>query len=116
VQTGLNWVSEIKLQVADQYAASAEWPSIGEDAIDVGASPYVDGIYVEQGSVVVRFGRDASPVIAGRSVAVTGGIDEAGEVVWTCGNAAVPEGVQPAPGATGSDIPDRYLPSSCRAP
>jgi Tfp pilus assembly major pilin PilA len=115
VASGLAVAAGAKVQVEEQYAASNDWPTLGEEEFDVSASPYVDGVYVEDGSVVIRFGGNANDIISKQSVALSGGVSEAGEFVWTCGNAPTAEGVQVAPGPAGSEIPDKYLPTYCRA-
>ncbi len=115
VMSGLTAAAEAKTKVAEAYAANTEWPSFAEGSFDVTLTPYVDSLSVDNGSVVIVYGRNADEAIANQSLMLTAGVNEAGEVIWVCGNAPVGDDVQVAPGPAGSEIADKYLPASCRA-
>ena len=85
-------------------------------------SDYVESLQIVDGRIDLRFGVEASPAIAGRTLSLTPFETAAQEIVWVCGNRVPGPGLQPLGFANGSrrsiqvlsNIQPRYLPSNCR--
>jgi type IV pilus assembly protein PilA len=116
VVEGLNLATQAKLAVVERYADEQTWATIEPEAFDLASARCVESIVVDQGSVVVRYGRGANPAIAEQALAIGAGLETDGSVVWACGAAPHAPDVQPGPGPVGSDLPTKYLPQNCRGP
>jgi type IV pilus assembly protein PilA len=112
VTEGLVLAAASKAAVAEQYARDGTWPSIPASAPS--NAQFVSSIEVQDGTVLVTFGRRANGLIAGKALAIAPGVDGAGEVVWACGDVAHADGVTAGPGPAGSEVPPKYLPRNCR--
>jgi type IV pilus assembly protein PilA len=112
---GINLASGPKAAVAEYYAQKGEWPADGEAAgLEPITGRYVDSVTVENGTIIIAYGGRANPKIAGQRLAVSPGVTSSGDVVWMCGEHAVPDGVTRGPGPHGSDVAPKYLPANCR--
>lgn len=115
VAEGLSLAASAKASVAEYYAQNKDWPS---DASTTGVQPihgnYVKSVTVANGSVVITYGGRANSQLVDQRLILIPGAREDGSIVWTCGEKAVPEGVDLAPGPQGADMPPKYLPSDCR--
>jgi type IV pilus assembly protein PilA len=82
----------------------------------------LDSIEVVDGRIELRFGKEAHPALASRTLSVTPFETVDGAVVWVCGNRVPGAGLEPLGFASGgrqavqvvTQIEARYLPSSCR--
>lgn len=114
ITEGLNLASSVKAAVAQSYAAQGAWPvdlqDAGIDAEDL-SGKYVESIEVRDGAVFILYGKDAHPLIAGRSLALQPSSAADGDVTWSCGYAADSLGDV---AAGGTDVASKYLPSACR--
>jgi len=127
VVEGINMAAMAKAPIVDAFLNSGEAPA---DRPSAGMSPlppdtmgkYVQSVDVADGSVVVTFGGEANAVIAGRTFTLTP--YETGNlgVVWRCGTAPAPAGLNPMGTFGGGNqttyipptVPDQYLPATCR--
>ncbi len=127
VAEGIRVATSAKGSIVEAYVDRGEAPV---DRAESGMSPnpgdtegnYVSSVIVENGRVGVTFGNNASVQIAGLIVYLTPYETPDGSVVWRCGAAAEPAGLQPmgtsgggvAASYAASTVDDRFLPSSCR--
>jgi Tfp pilus assembly major pilin PilA len=115
VTEGLVLAAPVKEAVAIAYAESESWPA---DLMEAGLEgeefrgTYVDSIEVRDGVVLIQYGDAAHASIAGGTLELRPASSSSGDVRWSCGYAETPID---AP-ATLTDIPAKYLPSSCRSP
>ncbi|HET9472757.1 MAG TPA: pilin, partial [Steroidobacteraceae bacterium] len=116
VTEGLNLASQAKLRVADYWQRNSAWPQQADLGSEAPIGKYVTSVEVDTGSVVITYGNAANSNIAGKRLVLLPGLSNDGELVWACANAPLPEGVRAGDGPYGSEVPDKYLPSACRAP
>jgi type IV pilus assembly protein PilA len=116
VVEGLNLASPLKAEVVEFWAQHHRWPEQADFGDEMPRGKHVESVGVAAGSVVIRYGNQAHENIANLRVALTPGVTADGDIRWTCGNASMPDGVEPAGGPSGSDLPNKYLPANCRAP
>jgi hypothetical protein len=124
VSEGLNMAAAAKTAVAEAYLSSSRAPvsrpSAGMTANATDSQGrYVESIDVIDGEIIIRFRPDADGVIASQAVHLVPylGSDRSGSgIVWVCGRATPPAGLEPLGGATpgGTTVPPQYLPSGCR--
>ena len=129
VAEGINMVAFGKASIADAFLNSGEAPATRESA---GLSPtpadtngkYVESVDIVDGTLVVEFGHEANTAIHGLTVTLTPYETAELGVVWACGAADGPSGLQPmgtAGGGNAADpadpvttVPLHYLPTTCR--
>ena len=121
VADGLLKASAHKAAVAEAVASGATFEEISSESIELpgtASSEYVEAFDVQNGVVVVVYGGKANPRIVGKQVILMPGVGADGELVWVCGYAPVPKGVTPAidEHEQYTDVPAKYLPSTCRVP
>jgi type IV pilus assembly protein PilA len=115
VTEGLNLASAAKAGVAEYWAQNGTWPEHADIMESSPSGKYTTSVQVDGGSVVITYGGQANTHISGKRLALMPGIASEGHVVWICGNAEVPSGVEASGGPQGSEVANKYLPSSCRA-
>jgi type IV pilus assembly protein PilA len=116
VTEGLNLAGPIKAEVAEHYAKTGSWPEQADLSGAVPSAKYVSQIVVKGGSVIIVYGNFANAKLQKQGLALAPAVSAQGDVVWLCGNRKAPPGMtRTANGPAGSDIPDKYLPSTCRA-
>jgi Tfp pilus assembly major pilin PilA len=115
VTEGLNMAADVKGQVAEFWGEQQRWPDQGDLGEQMPSGIYVESVGVAAGSVVIQYGNRAHKNIAKLRIALTPGVTAEGDIRWSCGNASMPDGIQPAGGPSGSDLPNRYLPANCRS-
>jgi hypothetical protein len=84
---------------------------------------YVVSVDINDGAIVVTYGNAANAAIGGRTVTLTPYETPELGVVWRCGAAPAPPGLNPLGTAAGanpatyiaSTVPAHYLPPTCRA-
>ncbi len=126
VTEGLSLATGIKTAIADYYANTGQFPVAGvttaASAQGLGFTGIVQGKYgtadVAAGGVI-QITYDQAQVnqkINGQILGIAAGGSPNGDLIWVCGNAAVPAAAtNPKPAATGTTITNsQYLPSSCR--
>ena len=128
VAEGLQLVASIKIRVAEDFQNDGEAPV---DRADAGLSPnatdssgnYVTGVDVDNGVIVVTFGNSANALIAGLTVTLTPHETNNLGVVWRCGDAPAPLGLnlmgQSGGGNTAAyivpTVPPQFLPRICKS-
>jgi type IV pilus assembly protein PilA len=115
VTEGLNLASTVKADVAEFYAQNQRWPNQDDLVDQLVSGKYVESVVVVSGSVVITYGEAANPTIKGQALALHPSADQSGDIFWACGNASTPHGLTASEGPSGSDVPDKYLPSACRS-
>jgi uncharacterized RDD family membrane protein YckC/Tfp pilus assembly major pilin PilA len=119
VTDALTSASTYKAVIAESIANGAAWEDITTESLGPGAqanSKYLQSSEVYGGVIVLTFGQNASSVIAGKQLVLVPGMAGDGSVVWTCGYAKAPYGVELAldEHTKYTDVPSKYLPSACR--
>jgi len=127
VAEGLSMAAVAKGPVADAFFNDGEAPANRAEtamtplATDT-SGKYVTSVNVVDGVVVVTFGNDANATITGQTVTLMPYETADRTVVWRCGRAPAPAGLNPLGTANGGrtaayiapTILDRYLPGTCR--
>lgn len=119
VTEGLNLAAIAKASVAEYYAMNGKWPAnLGEAGVErIPDGRYVRSIIVNKGTIIVRYGAQAHPSVAGHRLTLRPIVDAQENVIWTCGYREGMAGADPASGAASphkTNIAQRYLPSACR--
>jgi uncharacterized RDD family membrane protein YckC len=120
VSEGLSAARPYQHAVADAIKAGRAWDEIDSASLELPLetqSPYVQSIEVAGGAIAVSYGGEAASGINPAQLALVPALNAAGEVVWTCGYAPVPENTEAAldEHEQYTDVPERYLPTRCRA-
>jgi len=127
VAEGINMAGHAKTPIVDAFLQRGAAPSnraqagMTANASDTNGK-YVQSVNVVNGVVVVTFGVDANIQIANLTATLTPYETADLSVVWRCGNALPPPGLQPmgtSGGGTAAtyiapSVPNQYLPASCR--
>jgi len=127
VAEGLSMAANAKTPVADAFVQSGAAPA---DRVAAGLTPnaedtqgkYVSSVAVENGVVTVTFGNDANALIMDATVSLTPYETDGLGIVWRCGSAPAPDGLEPMGTVGGVNVaeyvsptlPREYLPTSCR--
>jgi len=127
VTEGLNMAALAKTPIMDAFLNDGEAPA---NRTEAGLTPnatdttgkYVTGVAIANGVLTVTFGFEANAQIAGLNFTLTP--YETGNlgIVWRCGTAPAPAGLNPMGTSGGGNtavyapptVPPQYLPSSCR--
>ncbi|MDX1563094.1 MAG: pilin [Gammaproteobacteria bacterium] len=128
VTEGINMAAHAKVPVVDSFLQRGRPPAdrssagMTANATDT-RGKYVQSVDVQDGTVIVTFGFDAHALINGLTVTLVPYETDEMSVVWRCGFAAAPSGMQPMGTTDGTNpspvldptVPAQYLPSSCRS-
>ena len=127
VSEGVNLASAMKGPLVSSFLDTGSAPG-SRAAAGLSANPtdsqgsYVSSIDIVSGAIVVTFGNSAHGSIAGDTISLTPYETADGSVVWRCGSAGVPAGLNPLGTAGGGaaaiyqapTVDMQYLLSSCR--
>ncbi len=127
VTEGVSISAPTKARVAASFLAQGEAPAdraasgLAGNATD-SVGKYVQSVDVTDGVIVVTYGFSASAQITGLTFTMTPYETSNLGVVWRCGSAPQPAGLQPMGTSSGGNsaayiaptVPDRYLPAACR--
>jgi type IV pilus assembly protein PilA len=126
VSEGLTMVSWGKSLIVEHWIHSGRAP-VGRAEAGMSGIPtdtsgkYVESVDVTNGVLVVTFGHDVNAAINGLTLTTTP-YEALGSVVWRCGNAPPPAGLNELGTAGGAPatylpptVPNQYLPSACRS-
>jgi type IV pilus assembly protein PilA len=118
VMEGLSLAGAPKEAVAEYYANQGSWPVDAESAgVHPVSGKYVESVTVANGSVVITYGGMANQNIANGRLILVPGANDAGDIIWTCGDHAPTAPIaKRGPGPSGSSLANKYLPAACRAP
>jgi type IV pilus assembly protein PilA len=127
VAEGINMAAFAKASIADAFVEDGEAPAnrliagMSANATDT-SGKYVRSVDVQNGVLVIEFGHEANAAISGLNVTVTPYETPDLSVVWRCGYAVQPAGLNPM-GTSGGrlvanyalpTVPQQYLPATCR--
>jgi type IV pilus assembly protein PilA len=127
ISEGLTLASAAKAPVATSFLDDGQAPAnraaagLSANATDTSGS-YVTSIAVTNGVLVITYGNNASALINGLTLTMTPYETVDLSVVWRCGTAAAPAGLNEMGTAGGGTaaayiaptVPSQYLPSNCR--
>lgn len=119
VYEGLAAAGPYQRAVAEAVAAGRGWDEIDSASLELPLekqSRFVQSIEVAAGAIAVTYGGDAASGINPAQLALIPGLNEDGEVIWTCGYAPVPQGTQAAldEHEQYTNVAEKYLPAKCR--
>jgi len=128
VTEGLNLSDGLKVAVADYYTQNGTWPAAGvttlTTAMGLGYTAAVTGKYstvdvAAAGVIQATFAGalvNAKLATAGANVVgISPYVSSNGDLVWRCGVAAAPTvNIATVGAATGTTVPPKWLPSSCK--
>ncbi len=132
VSEGLTLASDVKAGVAEFTAQTGDWPL---DLVEAGlgsaavlgdkSGRYVESIDVDNGTIVIVYGRDSNSKIDGSTLSIQPFVNENGDITWACGMAIQPAGTYVNSGgqvgggtdstAGSTDLNDKHMPASCRS-
>ena len=120
VTEGLNLADGWKTQAAEFYANNGTFPTTAQVSASGQVSStgkYVSGISSALGAVTVTYGLQANAKVSGKSLTLNAYVNTNSDVVWVCGDAAVPTGATVPTGDTtlAGNISAQYLPTSCHS-
>jgi type IV pilus assembly protein PilA len=127
VAEGLNMASHAKVPIVDAFLNSGEAPAnrlaagLTANATDT-VGKYVQAVDIANGVLTVTFGNEVNAAISGLTLTMTPYETLGSDVVWRCGSAAAPSGLNLLGTAGGGNtatyaaptVPDQYLPAACR--
>jgi type IV pilus assembly protein PilA len=119
---GLTLAAGVKTMMAESFATAGHWPETYQEAggAETPGGRYVDSVNVQAGVIVITYGLGASDDLKAEGhnvLALSPGVDAAGDVVWQCGLAKQPkrEGITwQGDAAKLTTVRPQFLPSSCR--
>jgi len=129
VSEGLMIARDFKGEVELFVEETGRWPAdLAEAGLEadaersVDSSRYLEGIDISNGTITLTYGKGANRVMQRKRLSLRPYVDENGAVLWLCGRAAEPPDAyfDLEDGGTESDrgitsLPDKHLPSACRA-
>jgi prepilin-type N-terminal cleavage/methylation domain len=121
VTEGLNLAAEAKTAISEFNSDRGRLPN-SNDSAGVATAASITGNYVtsvtvgNSGGIDILFGNKANEAnLAGKTISLRPGRNEAGGLVWVCGNATPPTDLASDPGATNNtDAANKFMPASCR--
>jgi uncharacterized RDD family membrane protein YckC/Tfp pilus assembly major pilin PilA len=121
VMEGLVAAGTLKAAVEQAAIQGANWAKIDSQSLGIQQPQglkYVQTLRVESGAVIIEYGGQANAKIRGGRLVIIPGLTSSQELVWVCGRAEIPESAKMAiaEGAKYTNVPNAYLPMSCRAP
>ena len=122
VTEGLNLADGWKTAVAEYYAQNGTFPTTANltaAGLVASTGKYVTSVTSNTGNIIVTYGNQANATAIGtKFLGLTAYTNANNDIVWICGNAAIPGGLTIATGATAggtTNVPAQYLPSTCHA-
>ena len=111
----------LKVAIADYYADQAELPTDAESLameLPLTTASGKAEVDLDNGAVIVRFNDSAGSGLAGTYLYLLPAQQGEGAITWLCGHAANGADdllVEMSEDAATTDVPERYLPASCRS-
>lgn len=128
VTEGLSLADGWKTAVSEYYDQNGSFPTTfsvtgGPGAIAAAAAStgkYVSSVTVGVGGQIQITFSDAAPQQANVKLNtfkldLSPGVNLNGDIIWICGKAAIPAGLNPAPPADATTVLAQYLPTTCHA-
>jgi type IV pilus assembly protein PilA len=126
VTEGLNMAGAAKAAVSESYSANGAWPA-DNNVAGLGLAGNIQGKYVDsvtvtanKVSVLFRAGVPAATAIQGKTLILTAGTSNNGDVAWQCGSKPLPAGITVAGGTAfeatgaGGTVLQKFRPAECR--
>ena len=126
VTEGLSLASGLETAIEQSYTNTGNWPAniaaLTNQGVAAPSGKYISGITIANGTIEITYGNAASSYISGKVLAIEPVVDTNHDIIWVCGNAAVPantvntDGAGTASTAAGggtTTVTNTYLPSSC---
>jgi type IV pilus assembly protein PilA len=121
VTEGLSLADGLKTSISEYYANNGTFPST-TDLTNAGvkaiSGKYVTGIATTAGGMTITYGSQANKAISTQTLGLTPYVDANNDIVWVCGNAAVPASVSigsATAGTTSGGMSAQYLPTVCHS-
>ena len=116
VADGLGNAVPGKVVIADALTDQSDLSQLQDNEAFTIESRYVSGLDNYNGVLVVTFGGQAHQSIANKSVELVPGVDSNHQILWRCGYAVGPGGVQFVSDPPGkfTTVAPKYLPTGCR--
>ena len=122
VTEGLNLASAVKAGVSEAYANTGSWPvdnlAAGGDNTNLPKGKYVTSVTVSTGAIVIGYGDQSNSAIATKTLTLRPGVSLNNDVIWICGTAAQPNGLNnfgsPVSGTGTNTVLPKYVPKNCR--
>ena len=126
VTEGLTLAGGWKASIAEYYAQLGAFPtcsSVTGGAGCIAAAGATTGKYVTSvaigaaaGQILITYGgAQANNKITGKTLTISPGLSFNNDVVWVCGTAANPAGLQTNPPGPATNVAAQYLPVVCHA-
>jgi type IV pilus assembly protein PilA len=118
VTEGLNLAAPAKASIAEVYANKGSFPA-DNTAAGIGAATditgkYVTSVTVSSGVITILYGKQANSKLSGKTVIITAGTSNNGDVAWICGDHDTPANISAATTPTAGSVDQKYLPQVCR--
>lgn len=124
VSEGINLAEPAKLAVANTFQSNGKMPATGTNAsFGLPASTSLTGRYVASvkasggtGDITITYNNSiGNGVVSGDVIVLSAATVQHGEIIWACGYAPVTlNGVTVGGPASGTTVPQRFLPAVCR--
>jgi type IV pilus assembly protein PilA len=118
VAEGLNLSGGWKVAIAEYYANTGGWPSLGDlpgMSTSQSGGNYVDNVNVTSGVIVIQYGAQANQMIQGQTLTLVPYTTSNDDVLWQCGLAPPPGGTPASvPGGVTTTLDPKQLPAPCR--
>ena len=123
VTEGISLAGGVQTAVADFYAQNGTFPGAGVTSTAAGAlamTAVPTGKYASVdlnagGAILITFnGSQVNTTIKNQTLGMRAGLSGNGDVIWVCGAALTPASVTSTLGTAATNLPTKYLPSSCK--
>ena len=119
VSEGMTLAAEAKTAVAETNSDRGAMPDDNTSAgLSLGTSitgNYVTSVTINgSGAIEIAYGNKVNANVNGEVVALRAARNEAGGVVWVCGNATAPTGATIINTTNATTMPNKYMPANCR--
>jgi type IV pilus assembly protein PilA len=126
VTEGLNMAGAAKAAVSESYSANGAWPT-DNNVAGLGVSTNIQGKYVDSVAVALnkitvtfRATAPAATAIQNKTLILTAGTSNNGDVAWQCGSKQLPAGIGISGGSAfeasnaGGSVLQKFRPAECR--
>ena len=118
---GLNLASAVETGAAEYFANTGSFPTT-LSAAGISSAPsgkYVSGVTTATatGAITITYGNQVNSVAAGKTLGLTPYLSGNNDVIWVCGLHSPPATgatIAPGVGTPVTNVPDKYLPQTCR--
>ena len=119
VTEGLNLADGWKTAVAEYYAQNGVMPTTANltaAGLVASTGKYVTSVTSTLGAITVTYGNQANATAIGtKTLSLNAYTNTNNDIIWVCGNAAVPAGATLAGTLAATSVAAQYLPTTCHA-